>query len=162
MTPRVVVIGLGNAYRRDDGVGLAVADEVARTAPPDVGVHAGVRDSSQLLDLWVGAEAAILVDATVGPLGEPGRIRRITPDAVATTRTTSSHGLDVAAALALGETLRRNPSRVVLYTVDVADCGYGIGLTSDVAATVPAVAAAVIAEARAATAAPCGTARHPR
>ncbi|OBF29748.1 hydrogenase maturation protease [Mycobacterium sp. ACS4331] len=149
MTPRAVVISLGNAHRRDDGVGLLIADDIARTAPPQVRVFAGVRDPSELLDLWVGADLAVIVDATMSPAGTPGRVRRVTPDAVATTHTTSSHGVGVAAALRLGEVLRRNPSRVVLYTVDVADCGHGVGLTPEVAAAVPVVAAAIIAETRA-------------
>jgi hydrogenase maturation protease len=144
MTAPVVVIGIGNAYRRDDGVGLAVADRLARCAPSGVRVQAGVSDPSALLDAWAGAELAIVVDATVSSRAVPGRIRRFTSDAVATVRTTSSHGLDVARALGLGEALGRNPSRMALYTVDVVDVGYGIGLTAEVAAAVPEVAADVL------------------
>ena len=32
-----VVIGIGNGFRRDDGVGLAVADEVAKRDIPEYG-----------------------------------------------------------------------------------------------------------------------------
>ena len=149
MTTPVVVIGIGNAYRLDDGVGLAVADDIAEQALPGIGVQAGIREPSALLDVWAGAELAIVVDATVSPSGEPGRIRRLTCDAVASARTTSSHGLDVAQALELGNALHRNPSRVVMYTVDVVDTGYGVGLTPVVAASM-AVAAAIVAEAVAA------------
>ena len=146
MTTPVVVIGIGNAYRLDDGVGLAVADDIAEQALPGIGVQSGIREPSALLDVWAGAELAIVVDATVSPIGEPGRIRRLTCDAVASARTTSSHGLDVAQALELGNALHRNPFRVVIYTVDVVDTGYGVGLTPVVAASVTAVAAAIVAE----------------
>ena len=150
MTTPVVVIGIGNAYRLDDGVGLAVADDIAEQALPGIGVQSGIREPSALLDVWAGAELAIVVDATVSPIGKPGRIRRLTWDAVASARTTSSHGLDVAQALELGNALHRNPFRVVIYTVDVVDTGYGVGLTPVVAASVTAVAAAIVAEAVAA------------
>ena len=103
MTTPVVVIGIGNTYRSDDGVGLAVADKLAQSAPPGVRVHAGVTDLSALLDAWAGAELGVVVDATVSSGAVPGRIRRFTSDAVAAARTTSSHGLDVARALELGE-----------------------------------------------------------
>ena len=109
------------------------------------------REPSALLDVWAGAELAIVVDATVSLLRGTGPHPPASPaDAVAAARTTSSHGLDVAQALELGEALGRNPSRVVLYTVDVVDAGYGVGLTPEVAASVPAVAAAIVAEAVAA------------
>ena len=39
---------------------------------------------------------------------------------------------------------------MVIYTVDVVDTGYGVGLTPVVAASVTAVAAAIVAEAVAA------------
>ena len=146
MTTPVVVIGIGNTYRSDDGVGLAVADKLAQSAPPGVRVHAGVTDLSALLDAWAGAELGVVVDATVSSGAVPGRIRRFTSDAVAAARTTSSHGLDVARALELGEALGRNPSRVVLYTVDVVEVGYGVGLTAEVAAAVPEVVAVIAAE----------------
>ena len=151
MTTPVVVIGIGNAYRRDDGVGLAVADDIAKRALPGIGVQSGIREPSALLDVWAGAELAIVVDATVTPIGEPGRIRRLTCDAVVSATTTSSHGLDVSQALELGKALHRNPFRVVMYAVDVVDTGYGVGLTPEVAASVPGIAAAIVAEAEAAT-----------
>ena len=146
MTTPVVVIGIGNAHRRDDGVGLAVADKLAQCALSGARVQVGVSEPTALLHAWAGAELAIVVDATVSSGAVPGRIRRFTSDAVAAARTTSSHGLDVARALELGGALGRNPSRVVLYTVDVLDVGYGVGLTAEVAAAVPEVVAAIAAE----------------
>ncbi len=147
MSAPVVVIGIGNAYRRDDGLGLAVADEIAMRALPGIRVHSGLGESSALLDVWAGAELAVVVDAIVCTDVEAGRIRRFTCDAVAVTRMTSSHGMAFVQAYELGKILGRNPSRLVLYTVAVVDDGHGVGLTPAISAAVPQVAAAIIAEA---------------
>src|SRR5437899_1606818 len=49
--PRVVVIGVGNPYRRDDGVGPAVVDRLRRSAPAGVRLEESDGEPSQLLVL---------------------------------------------------------------------------------------------------------------
>jgi len=78
---RAVVVGLGNAYRGDDGVGPAVAALVARTLTRSDGtgtsaadgltvdVLAGLPDPMDLLGRWDDAELAVVVDAA---RAEPG------------------------------------------------------------------------------------------
>jgi hydrogenase maturation protease len=36
LTPTAIVIGIGNDFRRDDAVGLAVADQIAERGLPGV------------------------------------------------------------------------------------------------------------------------------
>lgn len=69
-----VVIGVGNEYRRDDGVGPAAAREVGRSRP---GWRVLISDGepTAMLDAWAGTRLAVVVDATVGT-GPPGAIRR--------------------------------------------------------------------------------------
>jgi hydrogenase maturation protease len=147
----VVVIGVGNSYRRDDGVGLVVAADIAERALPGLRVRHGVAESSAFLDAWSGARLAIVVDAAVTPGAVPGRVRRFTSVDDFAARPVSSHGLDLAQAMELGTVLGRVPAALVLYTVDVDDTGYGAGLTPAVAAAVPWVAGAVVDEALSAT-----------
>ncbi|MGZ4244637.1 MAG: hydrogenase maturation protease, partial [Solirubrobacteraceae bacterium] len=67
MPADVVVIGVGNELRGDDGAGPLVMRRL-RDAGLEVAVcHGG----TELLDLWHGASAAILVDAvaTGAPAG---------------------------------------------------------------------------------------------
>ena len=70
----VVVVGVGNAYRRDDGVGLEVAERM-RGRAPGVEAVAVEQEPSRLLDAWAGAELAIVVDA-VSSSDEPGTVHR--------------------------------------------------------------------------------------
>jgi hydrogenase maturation protease len=146
LNTRVVVIGVGNTYRRDDGVGPAVAAAINEQALPGVRVVTGIEDPMNLLEAWSGAALALLVDAAVVSPSMPGRIHRVTADDVASVRGISSHSLDVAQVFALGQTLGRAPDRLVVFTVETADVGHGVGLTPQVSSAVPDVVAAVLAE----------------
>ncbi|MEW5808787.1 MAG: hydrogenase maturation protease [Actinomycetota bacterium] len=141
-----VVIGLGNDFRRDDGIGPAVAAAVRDLGLPDVVVHIGARDTGELLDAWADAEVAVIVDAAAGPGARPGRLRRWTPDHTDRAMTLSSHAVEPFSAYALGVALGRVPRRVVVLSVDVVDVGHGVGLSPALAAALPAAVAAVVAE----------------
>ena len=99
-----------------------------------------------LLDAWSGAALALLVDAAIASPSTPGRIHRIKTSDVASARGISSHSRDIAEVLALGQALGRTPDRLVVFTVEAAEVGHGVGLTPQVAAAVPEVLTALIAE----------------
>jgi hydrogenase maturation protease len=146
MTSGIVVVGLGNSYRRDDGVGVAAAalDDLKL---PNVRVVAGVVEPLSLLDAWSGAELAVVVDAAITTSSTPGRVRRCTlGDVVTAAEGLSSHSVDIGRTHALGQALGRVPGALVLYTVEVADMGHGIGLTPQVAAAVPEVVGMAVVE----------------
>jgi hydrogenase maturation protease len=146
MTAKVVVMGLGSPYRRDDGVGPVVAAAVQRRDVDGVRVLTGMADPVALLDAWADVPLAVVVDAAVGPASPPGRVLRCTPGQLDRAGRFCSHGLDVANVLALGRELGRVPLRLSVIAVGVADTRPGVGLTSAVAAAVPIAVAAVLAE----------------
>lgn len=146
MNSPVVVIGIGNEYRRDDGVGPAVAAAINERTLPGVRVVTGIEDPMDLLDAWSAAALALLVDAAVTSPSTPGRIHRCAARDVAAERGMSSHHLNVAEAFALGQALGRVPDQLVVFTVEAADTGYGVGMTPAVEAAVPGVVDAVLAE----------------
>jgi hydrogenase maturation protease len=126
---RTVLIGVGNPYRRDDGVGPAVAELLRDLSGVEVTQSLG--EISELIDLWDGADLAILVDAVRART--PGRLHRLTVPA-AGTAAASSHGLGLGDAVELARVLDRLPARLVLYAVEVTDVGHGQGLSAPVAA----------------------------
>ena len=89
---------------------------------------------------------AVVVDAAMHEGATPGRIRRWTPGDVEGTAVVSSHALGLPQTYALGQALGRIPDELVVFTVDIADVGHGIGLTPAVAAAVPEVVEAILAE----------------
>ncbi|HYB35836.1 MAG TPA: hydrogenase maturation protease [Mycobacterium sp.] len=146
MNSPVVVIGIGNEYRRDDGVGPAVAAAVEERKLPGLRVVTGIEDPMDLVDAWSGVSLAVVVDAGITSPPTPGRIHRGGAGDVTAAGGVSTHGLDIAEAFALSQALGREPDRLVIFAVEAADTGYGIGLTPQVAAAVPEVVAAAVAE----------------
>ena len=141
----VVVIGIGNDLRRDDGIGPAVAAAVADRCLPGVRVLACAAEPAAILDAWAGAAVAVLVDAVVDDDPLPGRIRQWAAADLAVSNRLSSHDLDLRQTYELGCALGRAPESVVVITVDVADTGHGPGLTPMVAAALPAAVETVVA-----------------
>jgi hydrogenase maturation protease len=146
MTTPAVVIGIGNSFRRDDGVGPAVAAAVGRAAAPDVHVTTDPGDPTAILDAWAGAHLAVIIDAAVLTPSTPGRIHRYAMSQLPTARTVSSHGVNIVMVLALGEALGQLPEEAVLFAVEVSDTDFGVGLSPKVAEAVPRVVDAVMTE----------------
>lgn len=138
-----VVIGVGNEFRRDDGVGPAVAREVARR-----GVTAEISDGDtvRLMESWEGAGLVVLVDAVRCSLGVDGRWHRTTLPEHGPVA--SSHGFGIPEAVELAEALDRLPERLVIFAVEVTDVDFGPGLSPAVAAAVPDVVDAILTEVR--------------
>jgi hydrogenase maturation protease len=146
LTLTAVVIGIGNDFRRDDAVGLTVADQIAERNLPGVRVVTGIGEPVALLEAWSGVVRAVVIDAAVGADSIPGRIRRWTARDLEATAAVSSHALGLAQICALGQALTRMPDELAIFTVEVADTSHGIGLTPEVAAAVPGLIDAIISE----------------
>jgi hydrogenase maturation protease len=145
-TPRAVVIGVGNEFRRDDGVGPVVLAELARRGLRGVALTLSDGEPTQLLDAWAGVPLAVVVDAVLCEPSTPGQVHRATLSAPLQASTSSTHGLGIPEAVRLADALDRAPLRLVVYAVEAADVGFGLGLSDDVARAVPEVVRAVIAE----------------
>ena len=61
--PRVLVIGIGNAYRGDDAVGLVVAQRLQEVPLDHVIIVTTPRDGTALFELWRDADVVVLIDA---------------------------------------------------------------------------------------------------
>jgi hydrogenase maturation protease len=144
---RVAVIGVGNDFRHDDGVGPAVIGQLQQQRLSGVWLSVVDGEPTQLLDAWAGMDLAIVVDAVLCEPSKPGRIHRTTIHApLGSVGSSSTHGLGIPEAVRLAEVLGRAPARLVVYAVEAADLGFGVGLSADVAGALPAVTSAVLRE----------------
>jgi hydrogenase maturation protease len=135
---RRLVVALGEPTRRDDGCGPRVLEALRARRLPGVELPEPVADPTALLDLWEGAELAVVVDAMRSGAA-PGSVARLEGRALARApraTTTSSHGLSLRDAAELGEALGRMPRRLVAYLIEARDVGPGESLTAEVAAAV--------------------------
>ncbi|MFI1163458.1 hydrogenase maturation protease [Streptomyces sp. NPDC020801] len=153
VSPRIVVVGVGNAFRRDDGVGWAVLASLRqrppdRPLPPGTVLETSDGEPARLLGLWENAGLAVVVDAAHAEPCHPGRVHRLALDDTRLPHagTTSSHGLGLGEAVELSRVLDRLPRRLVVYAVEGADHTQGTGLSAPVAAQVEPLADRVAAE----------------
>jgi hypothetical protein len=62
-SPRVIIIGIGNPLRGDDGAGIAVAHHLKGQFTAEVKVIEEAGDGLLLLEAWRDASSVFLVDA---------------------------------------------------------------------------------------------------
>jgi len=146
----VVVIGVGNEFRRDDGAGPAVVTSLHGQAPAGVELVLTDGEPTRLIEAWTGAALAVVVDAIRADPPRPGRVHRFVLDQPlgGPARTTSSHGFGLDDAVRLALALDRMPGRLVVHAIEAADLAQGRGLTPLVAAAVGDVARAVLTDIR--------------
>ena len=74
---KTIVLGIGNLILSDDGVGIHVARELKkRIKNKDITIDEAFTGGMNLLDLMIGYDKAIIIDA-VKAGGEPGMIYRL-------------------------------------------------------------------------------------
>lgn len=130
----VLIIGAGNEYRSDDGVGIMVARELASMVSDNVRVIEGLSDSTVLLDLWQGMEHVYLIDA-VQSGGRPGQIYRFDPlreeIPAKLVGHFSTHTLNLSDAIELGKSLGRLPANLTVCGIEGQNFSPGSGLTPE-------------------------------
>ena len=151
---KTLIIGLGNPILTDDGVGVRVAyavrDALASAAREDVAVTEAGVGGLHLMEMMVGYEQVILVDAIQTPGGQPGTISRLTLDdialAVPTQHSASTHDMNLPTALEMGHRLGLTlPGTIEILAVEAEDVTtFGETCTPAVAAAVPVAAELVL------------------
>ncbi len=144
----VVVIGVGNEFRRDDGAGPAVVSKLRDVVPPDVRLVITDGEPVRLMEAWTGAALAVVVDAVRADPPRPGKTYRFLVDRpqTGTRRAASSHGLGLDDAISLALALDRMPGQLIVHAIEAGDLTQGPGLSPSVALAVDSVVSAVIAD----------------
>lgn len=138
---RPLVIGVGNRWRSDDGVGPRVVDALGDGVAADLATLDG--EPARLVERWTGHPHVIIVDAIVA--GAPaGTVHRIDADTEVgslpgISAEASSHAGGLANAVALGRSLGRFPERLLVVGVEPADVGHGNRLSPPVLAAIDEV-----------------------
>jgi hydrogenase maturation protease len=143
----VIVIGVGNAFRGDDGAGLAVAGRLRELSPEGIDVREVDGDASALVHAWSDADRVVVVDAAASG-ATPGTVRRF--DACsgplpASHVRSSTHAFGVPDAVELGRALGRLPRSLEVYAIEGASFEAGEPLTPAVMRAVDEVASELAA-----------------
>ena len=131
----IAVIGIGNAYRTDDGVGLYVARKFTNHAVAGVKAVVGIGDGFALMDEWSSTDLAFVIDCAWSGAA-PGTIFRF--DALCETipsnlfRGVSTHSISINEAIEIARILNRLPRRLIVYGIEGQDCFAGATVTPEV------------------------------
>jgi hydrogenase maturation protease len=135
-----IIVGIGQLAAGDDGVGLAVAGELAARG---FAVREAA-DASILLPLLEAGHRVVVVDAVAGG-GPPGTVMQLDPGALgAGPAPLSSHGIAVAEAIELARALYGDAAVSRLAIVGIAierPVAHAVGLSPAVAAAIGPAAA---------------------
>lgn len=147
----VIIIGMGNLYRSDDGVGIVVARRLREQIPSRVSIVEEDCDALSLLNLWKGTSSVILIDsvqsgAAPGTLHRFDLCRQRLPGALLQY---STHAFSVAEAVELARTLHRLPQHLILYGIESKDVAAGTQLSATVEKAAIVATARVLDELRA-------------
>lgn len=144
----LLVVGIGNPDRGDDGFGPSVARRLRELRPSGVTIIERAGDVLALIEDWQDFDSVILVDAAAN-CGAPGMVHRIDvaqEDVPRDLSLGSTHAFGVAEAVALARALDRLPRHLLVYAVEARDFGYGMTLSELVAAAVSTVAERIVAD----------------
>ena len=130
----ILIIGVGNAYRGDDAVGLRITQDIKKEALVHITVIEESSDGVTLMESWKDANTVILIDAVYSG-AKPGTIYRF--DAHAQTIPSnffkySTHAFGVAEAIELARALKQLPKNLIVYGIEGKCFEAGIGISLEV------------------------------
>jgi hydrogenase maturation protease len=132
----ILIVGVGNRYRRDDAVGLYVVRKIRQRNIPGIDIIDHCNDAAALIERWSGCELAIIVDCIYDENKSAGEIRRFHPLKESLTalpgRLLSSHSLDLIGAIEIARNLGRLPVDLMVYGIVGRDFDHGEKMTASV------------------------------
>ncbi len=149
---RTLVLGIGNPILGDDGVGFHIAQELAKEIKDE---NIDVKDTSvdglNLLELIVGYDKVIIIDAIMTEDGEVGAIYRLKSEDIGgpTQSTISAHHLNLLATIKLGRRLfpKKMPGAVIVFAVGIQEVTeFTEGMTEKIKEAIPKVVNLVLEE----------------
>ena len=142
------IIGIGNEFRCDDGVGVFVARLIKARNIAGVEVIERSGEGAELIQSWRGANNVFLIDA-VSSGSNPGTIHRIdakTHPIPLQFFHYSTHAFSIAEAIEMAKILSVLPERCVVFGIEGTDFGWGERLSEPVRNAGQKAAAMIVEE----------------
>lgn len=129
-----LVIGIGNAYRSDDGAGLAAMRALQAKRLPGVQFLACAGDGTALIDAWQTGRNVILIDAVASGAraGTTYRFDALAEQIPLSCSFHSTHAFGIAEALELARALECLPPSLLVYGIEGQNFMSGVGLAPPV------------------------------
>ena len=139
---KTIILGVGNLILGDDGVGIHIANEVKKHInDPDITIDEAITGGMNLLDLLLGYDKAIILDAVKSEDAENGEVRRIPIGNFNTLHSCNPHDVSLMEAIEMAKKLgeKRIPQEIIIIGVMMKQipCEFGEKLSHNINAAVP-------------------------
>ena len=139
---KTIILGVGNPILCDDGVGIHVAKQLKQHInDPNVTIDEALTGGMNLLDLILGYDKAILIDAVKTKNAEHGEVKRFALNDISSVHSCNPQDVSLVEALELAEKLGedRIPREIVVIGIVLKEMPYLFGekLSSEIAKAVP-------------------------
>ena len=139
---KTIVLGIGNLILGDDGVGIHVANELKNhIKDSSITIDEAITGGMNLLDLILGYDKAILIDAVKSDTGEHGTVKRIPIGDFNTMHSCNPHDVSLMEAIQMAEKMgeTRIPKEIVIIGImmKTIPCEFGEQLSTEIQKAVP-------------------------
>lgn len=139
---KILVLGVGNLILRDDGVGVHVVNELKKQIQhPNIDLEEAITGGMNLLDLLLGYDKAIIIDAVKSDDSKNGEVRRIDIGDFNTMHSCNPHDVSLIEAIEMAKKLGedRIPKEIIIIGImmEKIPCEFGEDLSENIAAAVP-------------------------
>lgn len=139
---RTIVLGVGNQILGNDGVGVYVANIVKKQVnDPNITIDEAITGGMNLLDLLIGYDKAVIIDAVKSEDGEHGEVRRIPISDFNTMHSCNPHDVSLIEAIEMAKKMgeKKIPKEIVIIGVMMKEipCEFGEILSDEIAAAIP-------------------------
>lgn len=140
---KTILIGVGNTFRGDDGIGVYIARQlrerlrdIRAAANHAIDITESSGEGAGLMSSWEGYDRVYLFDAVMsrGNAGQIHRLQASEQQIPSDFFKYSSHAFSLAESVELARVLNRLPRELIVYGVEAQVCGYGETLTPAVQA----------------------------
>lgn len=127
--PDIMIIGIGNPFRSDDGVGWRVVEQLEGKLNSSIMLSKQRGDIVELLEAFAQYKTVFLIDACSSKSFKSAwqRIDFYREPLEIESHQTSTHGLNISQAIALAKNLDQLPQKLIIYAI-AGDC-YQMGDT---------------------------------
>ena len=139
---KTIILGVGNLILGDDGVGIHVVNEIKKQIKnPNITIDEAITGGMNLLDLLLGYDKAIIIDAVKTENGENGEVKRIPLEDFSTMHSCNPHDISLIEAIEMAKKMGedRIPKEIIIIGVTMKQipCEFGETLSKKISQAVP-------------------------
>lgn len=134
MTNDILIIGIGNIFRNDDGAGIITVKKLQEKNLPNTKIMELSGEGIELMDSWSGFKSVIIIDA-VSSGNEIGKVFILNANEEQIPKkffNYSTHAFSLAESIELSRVLGELPDNLIIYGIEGKNFSTGQNISKEV------------------------------